>query len=1229
MDAEHSLTEQLGPLFSASGFSLALLGSPDGRILAANPGFCSLLAFEPGELLVRNLPELAHPDDVVANQRLVEDLLGGGREQYRLESLLCRKDGSILWARINVAALVLPAVGQRLALVCVEDVSAERRSEEELRLVESRFRHLFEHNLAGMYRARVDGRILECNEAFARLLGYVSPAQLLSGGPQPFGVDDAASEKFLAELHELLALRNFQSARRRRDGSTIAVLENASLVPDRDGRLEVVEGSVLDISDRVRAAELLRAQRDLAQALAGFSSLDEALAHCLKVAIQVSGMTGGAIYLHDEASACLRMVSSQGVEEAFRSAVQEIPLASERGQRLLLGQAHYTAYPMPGVPEAAHAARLGVRAVASLPLCHQGRLVGHLGLASLHFDYVPREVRNALEAIAPQMGNAIVRIRAEEQVRLQRDLAEELSGTSTLEVALPLCLRAALRVSGLDSGSAFLVDEGASRYWLACSEGLTSSFVDAIASGTLDSPRGRLILAGRPLYTRFPIEGVGLPAEALQEKLRAVAVIPLVYQGRPIGCFILSSHLVDEVPEHVREALETIGAQVGNAIVRIRAEEQVRLQRDLAKELAGIATLEAALPLCLRAALTVSGLDSGGIYLVDEAEQSVRLVCTQGLSPAFVEAAAGGRLDSPRGRLFLAGKTVYSRYPTEGVTISPVEAAEGLRSVAVIPLFYHGEPIGCFNLASHVADEVPAHAREALESIGAQVANAIVRIRAEQEVRESQQRLQDLFDSLYDMVLVFGTDGAVLTANPAAQRLLGRPASELVGQQGRTIVAPEDRERSLTLFAEAVRTGLGTADLNLLTKDGRLVPVETVATTGRWGNRDVLIAMSRDISERRAMEERLVHMQRVEAMGRLAGGVAHEFNNVLQSVLGQTALLRRHAGDAKLVRELAEELGATLRRGTYVVRQLMLFSRSADTDPEPTDLFQAIRRALGLLRRLIREGVAFEVEPATERLGALIDRSHLDQLIWNLVLNAVEAMPDGGTLTVRAGGTERQVFFSVSDTGPGLPADVNTAVFEPFVVPEKGITSGGLGLAVAHSIVTQAGGHIEAESVPGRGSTFRVVLPRVELGEAASADTALALEVFPASTARVVVVEDDEMTRYTVGRILETLGYQASVLSSGEEALALPAAPELDVLVTDLVLGGISGLDLAERLSERWPALKVIVVSGYSLDEPTRARLLERRWRFLPKPFSDEALRQELARVLEPAQGLAPGSATP
>ncbi len=380
--------------------------------------------------------------------------------------------------------------------------------------------------------------------------------------------------------------------------------------------------------------------------------------------------------------------------------------------------------------------------------------------------------------------------------------------------------------------------------------------------------------------------------------------------------------------------------------------------------------------------------------------------------------------------------------------------------------------------------------------------------------------------------------------------------------------------------------------------------------------------------ERVQLQHDLAQAQKLEAIGRLAGGVAHDFNNILTAILGSAELLLLDTPQGASAREEVEIIRDAAQRAQELIRQLLAFSARQVLRPAVTDLNDLIKNLSRMLRRLIGEDLALTAELA-DGLGAVrVDPGQVEQVLVNLAVNARDAMPDGGRLTIRTENVEmtdsgelpdgRYVLIEVVDTGSGMDAATLARVFEPFFTTKARGKGTGLGLATVYGIVRQSGGQVAVSSTLGTGTTFRIHLPRVDSPvEPSRAAPPVALPA--AGTETVLVAEDEQIVRVLIRKVLEQAGYTVLLAGGGAEALQLAErhTGPIHLLVTDVVMPGMSGRELARRLLERRPDTKVLYVSGYADVAVERHGVLDPGTAFMQKPFSPSALAQRVRDVLD------------
>jgi diguanylate cyclase (GGDEF)-like protein/PAS domain S-box-containing protein len=537
----------------------------------------------------------------------------------------------------------------------------------------------------------------------------------------------------------------------------------------------------------------------------------------------------------------------------------------------------------------------------------------------------------------------------------------------------------------------------------------------------------------------------------------------------------------------------------------------------------------------------------------------------------------------------------------------------------------------------------------AIEGSTGVLADMTERRRAEDALRRSEEYYRALIENSGDMMAVLNADATFRYVSPAVERVFGYRAEELVGQDPMTLVHPDDAVETQETLA-LVLDGPGvtrTVELRARDRNGEWRHVElTCRNLLLTPGIDGIVVNARDVTERvhaetalRESEQLLLRAQKMDAIGRLAGGVAHDFNNLLTTIHGHVDLLIADVGDNTAIQDELMEVREAAERATSLTRQLLAFSRRQVLQPRVLALNGVIHDMEKMLRRVIGEDVVLETT-LDENVGLVrADKAQIEQVLLNLIVNSRDAMPRGGTVRVATAIREiteeeavrgemqpgTYVVLSVEDTGSGMPADVAAHAFEPFFTTKGPGGGTGLGLSTVYGIVKQSGGHVWLKSKPDHGTRVVVALPAA--GADAVPDIPMSVpaaeRLFTAEPGQktILLVEDEKAVRDLTQRILQRGGYRVLSACSGRDALALLAAqsPDLDMVLTDVVMPEIGGQDLAAAVRRMMPTLPVLFMSGYNEEAVLHDGVLVEGSSFLEKPFTPATLLERVRQVLSTA----------
>jgi len=686
-------------------------------------------------------------------------------------------------------------------------------------------------------------------------------------------------------------------------------------------------------------------------------------------------------------------------------------------------------------------------------------------------------------------------------------------------------------------------------------------------------------------------------------------------------------------------------SEIYDASARVQAERNAALYAQTARELAGAATRREAAEIIVAAAKELLGWDACFLHLYDKRRTFVeRTLSRDTINGQEIEAEFGPAdlLPSPT---FLevmrdGGKLILrdSADETNGL-ITFGDRGRRSRSIMFVPVRNAGDAIGVLSIQSYQERAYDASALNVLQSLADHCAGALQRIRVEENLHLRERRFRTLIENASDVITTVNAEATILYQSPSVASVLGYPPEEMLGRNALEYIHPEDQAKVVAAIRRgfAVPSGVTLEEFRLRHKDETWRVLQSV---GRYcheeGEEPFLIVNSRDVTDRKLLEDQLRQAQKMEAIGQLAGGVAHDFNNMLAVIQLQAGMLKADATLTALQAEMAGEIEKAALRAADLTRQLLLFSRRQTLQPRSLELNELVRNITKMLQRILGEHIRIQISFAPGELFVHADPGMLDQVVMNLSVNSRDAMPDGGQLVIEtsavdfdeaaaaqypAGRAGAFACLRVTDTGSGIAPEILPRIFEPFFTTKDVGKGTGLGLATVFGVVQQHGGWLHVTSDVGRGSTFQIYLPRrtVVAGKVVASDSIARLR---GGHETILVAEDEPALRALVRSVLTRLGYRVLEAPTGVRALEIwrENRDDIRLLLTDMVMpDGISGRELATQLLAANPGLKVIYTSGYNPELATKNSGLREGVDFLAKPFAAPKLAEVVRAQLDEA----------
>jgi PAS domain S-box-containing protein len=735
--------------------------------------------------------------------------------------------------------------------------------------------------------------------------------------------------------------------------------------------------------------------------------------------------------------------------------------------------------------------------------------------------------------------------------------------------------------------------------------------------------------------------------EIIDAGLRSCFAVPVQHAHQTVGVMEFFSRSIRYPDFELLKAMTDIGSQIGLFIERKKVEEERERSEKLQSALYRIASLASAATDLNEfyksihdtvaelmearnfyiAVLSEDGERIEAPYFVDEEDEQVPPPAAwRGGLTEYVLQTGNPLLADPEkfARMVAEGKVVSRGAPSLDWLGVPLKAGEKTFGVLVVQSYSEKSRFG-------------KKEAEILMFVSQQVAGAILQRRSQEALRRSEERYRSQVQCAVYGLYRSTIHGKFLDVNPALVQMLGYSSPEELYAMDMAIdlyANSEQRQILVSEFAHSQR--IEGVETRWKRKDGKII---TVRLSGRAGLKypgepESFEMIAEDITERRMLEEQLLHSQKMEAVGRLAGGVAHDFNNLLTVIKGYSELMLNEVTEKDPMRVEVEEIRRAAERAASLTRQLLAFSRRQVLEPKVLDLNTIIRNMQRLLQRLLSEDVQLQVSLPPDLGHVKADPGQIEQVIMNLAVNARDAMPQGGKLTIETGNhvidetyarehavvhAGRYAMMAVTDTGIGMDQQTVSHIFEPFFTTKETGKGTGLGLSTVYGIVKQSGGYIWVYSEPGRGTTFKVYLPVVETGKPDDMGMRPVLAPTYRGTETILLVEDEDGVRALVREVLQRHGYHVIETRNGGEALLAceQHSGNIHLLLSDVVLAQVTGTELARRLTPLRPEMKVLFISGYTEEAIIHQGMLEEGTAFLQKPFTPNVLARKVREVLD------------
>ncbi|MGA2788156.1 MAG: PAS domain S-box protein, partial [Verrucomicrobiota bacterium] len=1084
---------------------------------------------------------------------------------------------------VDINATVVKS-GQVIHILALcRDITERKLAEEALQQSHEEFKNLLDNAPMGFHEIDTQGRLVRINRTELEMLGYSAEELLGQFVWKISAEEDVSRRSVLAKLSgEPPPAQSFERTFRRKDGSTFPVLVNDRILRGKDGAIVGIRAAIQDTTERKQAEEAVRQSEERYRVLV----------ETAPDVVYIISDKGEFTSLNSAFETVTGWTRAEWLGKPFAPLLhpEDMSLAVEMFQRVLHGDKP----PSYELRILSKSGKYLVGEFTSTPYIKDGKVAGKLGIVRditerKQTEMALRESQALYYSLVEQLPVGVFRKDKEGRYvfvnpwfcRLKDVKTELFLGKKPQEVA----------AIELAAG------------------GMNPSQIKLLAAQGTDHHQ-QIMQTGR----QIEVEEHGIGDDGKEQHLYVVKS-PIFGSDRTI---VGTQGIMFDITERKRaeEALHQ---------GEMRLEKINRCLLELGPNYdSNINRLTALCGELLGATCALYNRLQGGLLCAIGQWQT-----PPGFKP---EDAAAGHICYDVIRNNREDAVVITNLPRTAYAESdPNVRVHGLQTYMGCAVKREGKAIGSLCVVYGDDYQPTDDDRRILGIIASAIGNEDTRKQAEAELN----RLMTAIEQTPESVVITDTEGRVLYVNPVFERVTGYSRAEVIGQNPRLLKSNRQesafyRELWAKISAGEVWRGRFTnkkKDGTLFTEDAVIAPVRD-----EKGTVTNYIAIKRDISHELELEVQYRQTQKIDSIGRLAGGVAHDFNNILAVICGHTELaLAQLSPDAPL-RSNLECIQESAERAANLTRQLLAFARRQVIEPRRINLNELIVNLNKMLRRLIGEDIKLVTQTAPDLGQIKADPGQIEQVLLNLVVNARDAMPDGGTLTIRTANVTldedyarrhlitpgNYVMVSVSDTGVGMTDEVKQHIFEPFFTTKEQGKGTGLGLATCFGIIQQSNGHIHSESQVDEGAKFTVYLPRVQGMEEPTSSREVPVSL-PQGTETILLAEDEPSLRQLMARVLRTQGYTVLEASDGHQALALAQAngAKIQLLLTDVIMPGLSGKTLAEWLGQVNPAVRVLFISGYINNNAVRDAMSKPGTFFLQKPFNPLDLTKKVREAIE------------